>query len=222
MRMILPGEEPDFGPWKNQSIVSFLTVLTERVYVQGRPVMLAVDGRSGSGKTTLAARLAGAMSGAAVVHTDDAAWHHSFFNWHELLLENVLLPARAGQAVSYRPDIWDEWNRGEGAIEVPAGCKLLILEGVGAARLELMDVLDRAIWVQTDMSVARRRGLIHDGGTEAVAFWDEWMTEELPFFARQRPWERADAVVSGSPVQAYDSAAEVPVSEAVPVARNVE
>jgi hypothetical protein len=33
----------------------------------------------------------------------------------------------------FRPPRWDEHQR-EGAILVPAGCTLLIIEGVGAAR----------------------------------------------------------------------------------------
>ena len=52
---------------------------------------------------------------------------------------------------------------------------------------------------------ARRRGLERDAsyGTrtpeEAEAFWDDWMTEEEPFYAADRPWERADLVVLGTP-----------------------
>lgn len=33
----------------------------------------------------------------------------------------------------------------------------------------------------------------------ATASWHEWMAQELPFQAAQRPWERADLVVAGTP-----------------------
>ena len=52
------------------------------------------------------------------------------------------------------------------------------------------------VWVQSDRTEARARGLARDAsyGTrtpeEAEAFWDDWMTEEEPFRA-DRPWERA-------------------------------
>jgi hypothetical protein len=58
---------------------------------------------SSSGKTTLAGRLRDVVAGAAVVHTDDIAWWHSRFGWAGLLTDRVLLPARAGQPVRYRP-----------------------------------------------------------------------------------------------------------------------
>lgn len=68
-----------------------------------RPVMLAIDGRSSGGETTLAERLRAAVAGSAVVHTDDIAWWYSRFGWAELLISGVLVPARSGRAVSYRP-----------------------------------------------------------------------------------------------------------------------
>jgi len=32
---------------------------------------------------------------------------------------------------------------------------------------------------------------------ESVRFWHAWMAAERPFFAADRPWERADMIVSG-------------------------
>ena len=64
------------------------------------------------------------------------------------------------------------------------------------------------VWVQSDRTEARARGLARDAsyGTrtpeEAEAFWDDWMTEEEPFYAADRPWERADLVVLGTPPDA--------------------
>jgi hypothetical protein len=162
---------------------------------------LAVDGRSSSGKTTLAGRLGVAVPGAAVVHTDDIAWWHSRFGWADLLVDGVLNPARTGQAVSYRPPAWHDRDR-QGAIEVPAGCRLLIVEGVGAARRESAAMTDVAVWVQADEREAERRSLARvgrPGESPTVQHLRDWMAEEVPFLAEQRPWERADLVVSGTP-----------------------
>jgi hypothetical protein len=50
--------------------------------------------------------------------------------------------------------------------------------------------------VQSDVDQAKRRCTARDGGDAAAeAFWREWMDEERPFLARERPWERADVVV---------------------------
>lgn len=209
--MQLPPEEPYFGPWQAASAKAFAETVQHRSKDQ-KPVIAAVDGRSAGGKTTLAALLSRNVPGAAVVHTDDIAWHHSFFNWSDLLLEAVLEPARRGQAVDYRPTAWVERGR-EGAITVPLSCTLLILEGVGAARRELTHVLDAVIWVQSDMAQARARGIARDGDA-AIPFWDEWMTAELSFLTEQKPWERADFIVCGTPDLDHDPASEVVVSSA--------
>lgn len=67
-----------------------------------------MDGRSASGKSTLAAVLSSAVPGSVAVQTDDVAWHHSFFNWADLLRDGVLVPARAGREVRFRPPAWEQ------------------------------------------------------------------------------------------------------------------
>ncbi len=210
MALYLPPEEPPFGPWR---VVS-LTALAARVAGEGPgPRIVAIDGRSAGGKTTLATRLHEHLSASALLHTDDIAWHHSFFGWADLLLTHVLEPARAGEAVCYRPDAWQARGR-EGAIVVPEGTEVVLLEGVGAARRELTPFIDAVIWVQSDLIASRARGLERDGGDAAVAFWDEWMAAERPFQAEERPWERANIVVCGTPMLPHNPETEVIVAEA--------
>jgi hypothetical protein len=187
----LPDGEPDCGPWRAVAVADLYAAL-------GRPRVLAVDGRSGSGKSTLVDRLAATVPGVAVVHTDDVAWHHDFFDWADLLVDGVLGPWRAGRDVAYRPPPWDARGR-PGAITVPSGASLLVVEGVGAGRRAFAPYLDALVWVQTDRAVATRRGLQRDGGD--VTFWDEWEARERPFLAADRPWARADLVVNGQDVR---------------------
>ena len=164
--------------------------------------VVAVDGRSGAGKTTLAEWLAAALPRSVVVHTDDIAWFHARFDWAALMREGVLEPAVRGEAVAYRPPPWDARSR-PGAVEVPADWDLLVIEGVGAGRAELAEVVDAVVWVQSDRDVSRARGIARDGGdAAAVAEWEDWQSEEVPFLARDRPWERAAVVVGGTGVAA--------------------
>lgn len=172
--------------------------------------VLAIDGHGGSGKSTLARRLVEVEAArgrtAVVVATDDVAWHHSMFDWSEALISGVLEPSSAGRAVRYRPPGWVARER-PGAIEVPAETALLIVEGTGAGRLELSEWTDALIWVDADPAAARERGLARDlasgvnGATmaEAARFWDDWMATEIEFMAHHRPWDRADAIVQGTP-----------------------
>ncbi|WP_432511663.1 uridine kinase family protein [Kineococcus sp. SYSU DK001] len=198
---LLEGE-PAAGPWRPASVGDVLDALGTGV--------VAVDGRSASGKSTLAgllhaeARRRGLTS--VVVHTDDLAWHHSFFDWADLLVEGVLAPLRRGVGVACTPPGWAPHGR-SGSVDVPAGTDLVLVEGVGAGRREASAFLDALVWVQSDHALARVRGLERDVASgvngdraAAEAFWDEWERAEQPFLAGQRPWERARLVVAGTPV----------------------
>jgi hypothetical protein len=223
--LLLAEEEPEAGPWR----VELLSTVAEAVASRGpdpgssaRPAVLAVDGRSNNGKTTVAARIRELVPRAAVVHTDDIAWEHSRFGWTDLLLDGILLPAHQGQAVRYRPPRWRERGR-EGSIEVPADCPLLIVEGVGAGRREVIPLVDTLIWVQADQQVAARRsaarvanppaGDLINKAVDGTPFDEEgWMAEEIPFNSAQRTWERADIIVCGTPEIPHDPATEVVIA----------
>jgi len=164
--------------------------------------LVLVDGRSGSGKTTFAGRAAAALD-AAVVHTDDLAWHHDPTAWTDLLIDGVLAPWRRGAAVHYRPPAWDRLGR-TGSIRVLEGRPALVVEGVGVGRAELARLADLVVWVRSDPREARRRGVARDvelGRTPAAAeaFWDEWARAEDPFLEHEQPWRTARLVVDGTP-----------------------
>ena len=194
--------EPDFGPWRAVPAAEVAATLLARIPAPDdeRIAIVAIDGRSAAGKSTAAERLRAVIPGACVVHTDDIAWWHSFFGWADLMREGVLEPVRRGELpVRYRPPAWDARGR-DGAVEVPAACEVLLVEGVGAGRMELADLLDAVVWVQSHEPEARRRGIERDGGDAAAeAFWDEWDAEEVPFLEDQAPWTRADLVICGTP-----------------------
>ncbi len=122
--------------------------------LRGDPPIVAIDGRGSSGKSTLARRLCRITPGSAVVHTDDIAWAHAVLDWTDLLIDGVIRPVRAGARVAYRPPKWDERGRA-GAITVPVGLSLLLIEGVGSGRRSLAPLLDGVIWVETPLEVHR-------------------------------------------------------------------
>jgi uridine kinase len=213
--MKLGSGEPSAAPWRVVPVRDFVRlVLDSRAH--DRPWILAVDGRGGNGKSTIADLLQHAVPSSMVVHTDDIAWHHSFFDWGDLLIEDILKPLHSGKAVRYQPPGWQTHGR-TGAIEIAAGLTLVIVEGVGASRTEAMPWIDRSIWVQSDLDEAKRRCLAREGNTEeARTFWDEWMIQEVDFLQRQRPWERATAIVNNTPRQPYDRSSQIVVSAASP------
>jgi energy-coupling factor transporter ATP-binding protein EcfA2 len=210
--MRLPPQEPDLSPWEPADVETIAHRLLRRAEQRRAgstgtkrfgPLVVAVDGRSGSGKSTLADRLAGAVASAAVVRTDDVAWNSDFLEWHTLLVDGILAPLSRGEDVAFAPPAWGEESRA-GAISVPANVAVLLLDGVGSSRESLTSWLDAAVWVQSDLEDSRRRGIERDvdlgrSEQEAVALWDEWQRQELPFLAADRPWQRADVVLCGTP-----------------------
>ncbi|MDX8033374.1 hypothetical protein SK803_24415 [Lentzea sp. BCCO 10_0856] len=189
--------------------VEKLSAVVQRLVSPRRPALVAIDGRGGAGKSTLVERLRKLVPASAVVHTDDIAWNQAFFDWGDLLAENVLKPLRRGEAVEFRPPAWIEHHR-QGAIQVPAGMDVVWIEGTGIIREELAEWLDASIWIQGDLDEQERRLVARDGDSEAqqrhVA---AWLTEELPFLLRERPWERATIVVAGTTELRHDPETEV-------------
>ncbi|MFD9702841.1 uridine kinase [Lentzea sp. NPDC059081] len=204
-----PGETEAAG-WRVVALADVVRRLCG-AEVAGRPLVVAVDGRGGAGKSTFADRLCEAVPGSAVVHTDDVAWNHACFDWGGLLAEHVLAPLHRGEAVAFRPPAWVAHGR-SGAIHVPAGRRVVWVEGTGVVRDELSPWVDASVWVQGDLDEQERRLVARDGDSEEqrrhVA---AWLAEELPFLLRERPWARATVVVDGTSQVAHDPATEVVV-----------
>lgn len=213
MEMELGEGEPPAGPWTAQLIETLVRMLLGSAATpEGRPRLVAVDGRGGAGKSTLVRRLQEAVPNSAVVHTDDVAWHHSFFDWTALLQRAVLEPLRRGGAVAYRPATWQERGRA-GSIVVPAGLDAVWIEGTGSSRRELAALIDASVWVQSDVVEAERRLVARDGDDPAeVNLRREWQQEEVPFLRQDRPWDRATAVVAGTTDVPHDPATQVVVA----------
>jgi hypothetical protein len=217
MTLLLAPGEPEAGPWRAELLSTVIETMTRREpgqAIPGRPVVLAVDGRSNAGKTTLAARICRAVPGSAVVHTDDIAWGHSRFGWADLLAEGILEPVHQGRAVSYHPPGWPGTGR-EGSIKVPAGCPLLVIEGDGAGRREVADLIDALIWVQSDERETERRVHTRIGKPNeapTIGHHREWMAEEILFNLAQRTWERADVIVCGTPQIPCDPVTEIVIA----------
>ena len=159
----------------------------------GQILIIGIDGHSGSGKTTVASRLGEVDPSVAVIHTDDIAWHHSFFDWTPLLIDAVLVPLRCGTLpVSHRPDAWIQRHR-KGAITVPDTATTVLIEGVGAGHRDLRPFLDALIWVYARPETGRRRVLSR--GVDTEQFILDWLAQEDAMLAQHRPWQCATLLV---------------------------
>jgi hypothetical protein len=216
MSMKLGPGEPPADPWRVMPTSDIVRLVFDADRARdGRPWILAVDAHRGSGKSTIANLFHLFVPASAVVHTDDVAWHHSFFDWSDLLIEGILKPLRNGQAVSYRPpagtnaaglgrsrlrriSTWSSW-KGSG----PAG--LSSCPG-STARCGCSPTL-RKPNAAASLGTAAPRA--------AKNFWREWGAQEFDFLQRQRTWERATIIVNGTPTQSYDQSTEIVVAPAL-------
>lgn len=164
--------------------------------------LVAVDGGAGSGKTSFAARLAVALDGAPVLHTDDLldGWGDLEGSWQRLEAQ-VLCPLRAGSSARWQRYDWlagsfAEWHD----LPVP---EVLVVEGVGSARRQAQPQLSLGVWVEAPRAVRVERGKARDGPELLVPFFS-WLADEAAHHEREATRARADLVVDGDPLVPHD------------------
>jgi molybdenum cofactor guanylyltransferase len=190
--------------WRLQSsaaVSSILDLVAERAKTIDRPVVIAIDGRSCSGKSILATAVA-LRSGAAVLEGDDfyrdtlptlsaihreampdAAVVDAVIDW-ERLRDDGLLPLRAGDRATFQPYDWDANDGRLAPVKTVPAAKLIIVEGVYAARPELADLIDFTVYLGIDPDVRARRYAQREDEPGWRGFWERG---EIYYFSDVRP-----------------------------------
>lgn len=169
-----------------------------RLLWAGRPAVVAIDGRCGSGKTTLAALLAGLFP-CRVFHVDDyyLPLERRLPNWREIpagnmdfgrFLQEVLIPAKAGAAVDYRP--FDCQSGAYRAAERIPGGTLSIVEGSYSQHPALSDRYDLRIFLTCSREEQARRLQAREG-----AYFETFQSCWIPLEER---YLRAFGIEEGS------------------------
>jgi molybdenum cofactor guanylyltransferase len=191
--------------WRLRSsaaVLSIVDVIAERqAAAPGAPVVVAIDGPSCAGKSILATALA-LRSSAAVVEGDDfyrhtlprlaavereamsdAAVVDAVIDWERLRAE-ALLPLRARESARFQPYDWDADDGRLAPPKIIPPADVIIVEGVYAARPELADLVDVAVYLGVDRQVRARRYAERGNDPDWQRFWERG---EAHYFRAIRP-----------------------------------
>ena len=190
--------------WRMRSsaaVSAILEMAAERQAGADHAIVVAIDGPSCAGKSILATAVA-LRSSASIVEGDDfyrntlpklslpqreamsdAAVVDAVIDWQRLLAE-ALLPLRARQPAVFQPY---DWETDDGRLAPPKtipSADLVIVEGVYAARPELTDFIDLAVYLGVDPQVRAERYAERQDDPDWQRFWERG---EAHYFSVIRP-----------------------------------
>jgi uridine kinase len=184
----------------SRAVSSILNLAIERQPRAERPAVIAIDGPS-TGKSMLATAL-GLRSEGSVLECDDFYRHtlpkltstqreimsdgavvDAVIDWERLRAE-ALLPLRAGRSATFQPY---DWIADDGRLAPPKiipAANVIIVEGVYAARSELADLVDVAVYLGVDPDVRVVRYAERADDPDWRRFWERG---EAYYFSAVRP-----------------------------------
>ena len=164
--MRVADDEPDLGPWAAEPVWTWPAGSSSwpAPAARARRERPARGGRRRPTPAGSRRRRGGSPRRppvAVVVHTDDIAWHHGFFDWDGLLVDGVLDPPPAGRPCRSGRRRGSS-GTGRAPSRYPQAPLPIFVEGVGSSRASLAPWLDATVWVQSDEAQAYRRGIERD------------------------------------------------------------
>jgi molybdenum cofactor guanylyltransferase len=200
------------------AVSAILELIAERQARVDRPIVIAIDGPSCAGKSILATAVA-LRSAASVLEGDDfyrttlprltlpereamsdAAVVDAVIDW-ERLRDEALLPLRTGRPATFQPY---DWDADDGRLAPPKtipAADVVILDGVYAARPELADLVDVAVYLAVDPQTRARRYVERHNDPDWARFWERG---EAHYFSAVRPPAGFDVQLSDDDVS-YDA-----------------
>ncbi|MBQ8001074.1 MAG: uridine kinase [Ruminococcus sp.] len=177
----------------NNKFLKYLTKSSDiinKLLLDKKRVIIAIDGMSGSGKTTFADELSKSFP-LTVVHMDDFFLRPEQRTMERLdtpggnvdierFLEEVMLPLSQGKEFLYKPFNCHNRKFKEAKLITPE--RLVIIEGSYSCHPELFDFCDLHIFLYTDEFTQCNRILNRNGFEQAKAFTQVWVPLEDKYF----------------------------------------
>ncbi|MEX0917334.1 MAG: hypothetical protein WDZ90_02330 [Candidatus Paceibacterota bacterium] len=178
--------------------------LLETIKNLPKPILIGVSGFGGSGKSSMARKLGEAL-GAPIVGVDSfqkkGAFDTKFSLWeimdYKRLEKEVLEPFSKQEDINYA-----HFDASKDMISHTVEVKnteMLVIEGVGLFRPELLKYFTYKIWVDVPIEEAIIRGKKRDReeyGNPTDELWDgTWKENDLEYYDKFRPNEVADVII---------------------------
>ena len=177
--------------------------ITAAILKLNKPAIVAISGFGGSGKSTLARLIASEIHAPMIgidlffKSVDQTAFQHWEIMDFERLEQEVLQPFISGNTMlSYGKFNWEKNEVVE--TQIVQVNDLIIIEGVGLLRPELMKYFAYTIWIECPIEVAIERGKkrCDEYGSPQDELWDGiWRDNDLQCYREYLPMEIADCVV---------------------------
>jgi uridine kinase len=185
----------------SSAVSSILDLAARRAAKVDQPVVIAIDGPSCAGKSILATAV-GLRSGATVLKGDDfyrntlprltlsqreampdAVVVDAVIDW-ERLRDQALLPLRGRESATFQPYDWDADDGQLASPKTLPAADLIIVEGIYAARPELAELVDAAVYLGVDPQTRTRCYAERENDPDWVRFWERG---EAYYFSAVRP-----------------------------------
>lgn len=176
----------------------------EQIQNLNKPAIVGISGFGGSGKSTLA-QLIGNHFNLQPIGVDEFWQDTTMEDYHlwnvvdfNRLEEQVLKPFTQGKnTILYRALNWE--TNSSDVEKTVSHNGLLVVEGVGLFRPNLMDYFSHTIWIDCPLEKAIERGKKRDREEyhhPQDEKWDGiWKENDIEYFEKYKPNEMADSVV---------------------------
>ncbi len=175
--------------WEFANFFPVLSAVQHLLFSRREPIVVSIDGRCGSGKSSLA-KLIQKVFSCNVFHMDDfylpsqqraATWESIPAGNMDLkrFREEVLLPAKAGRGVIYRPYDCQNCRLSEPIYFSPA--RLNVIEGSYSQHPLLADQYDLKLFLTCDPEVQKKRLEAREGDKVSIFFF-HWIPMEERYF----------------------------------------
>ncbi len=179
--------------------------IVSQIKALNKPTIVAISGFGGSGKTTLANLLSEALDAPIISIDSFNKGLNDYSNWElmdfDRFEKEIIIPFYSGQTPLKYTHFSGESREEPKEVEINHN-GIIIVEGVGIFRTELMKHYSYSIWIECPIDEATRRGKKRDREVwhnPKDELWEGiWKKNDLEYYELFKPNQEATIVIDNS------------------------